>query len=124
MSTDHDNLALCGLDDIEDPGARGFAIERDGRLQDIFIVRRGEQVHGYVNKCPHTGGPLDWAPDQFIDSDQNLIQCATHDALFRIGDGFCVAGPCAGQSLTPVAIEVVKRTIRLARVEKACHPER
>ena len=24
-----------------------------------------------------------------------------HGALFRIGSGYCIAGPCAGQSLTP-----------------------
>jgi len=30
----------------------------------------------------------------------SLIQCATHGALFLIESGECIAGPCAGQSLT------------------------
>ncbi|MEE8263379.1 MAG: Rieske (2Fe-2S) protein, partial [Gammaproteobacteria bacterium] len=41
-----------------------------------------------------------WVPDQFLDETGNLLQCATHGALFRIEDGFCVAGPCTGASLT------------------------
>jgi len=35
-----------------------------------------------------------------------LIQCATHGALFRIRDGYCVAGPCAGQGLIPLEVKV------------------
>jgi nitrite reductase/ring-hydroxylating ferredoxin subunit len=63
-------------------------------------------VFGYENSCPHTGGPLDWVPDQFLNLEGNLIQCATHDALFSIEDGLCLKGPCAGQSLHALAVEV------------------
>ena len=41
-------------------------------------------------------------PDQFLDPSNSLIQCATHGALFLIENGECVAGPCAGQSLTAI----------------------
>jgi nitrite reductase/ring-hydroxylating ferredoxin subunit len=60
-----------------------------------------------MNSCPHTGGPLDWVPDQFLSLDRNYIQCATHNALFRFSDGYCVSGTCAGDQLTsvPVAID-------------------
>ncbi|MBI5463103.1 MAG: Rieske 2Fe-2S domain-containing protein [Gammaproteobacteria bacterium] len=95
---------LCRLDDLTDPGARGFTLQTPHGLQDIFLVRRGQAVYAYANHCPHTGSPLDWQPDQFLNLDRTLIQCATHLALFRIDDGHCVAGPCAGQSLTSVAV--------------------
>lgn len=45
-------------------------------------------------------------PDQFLNLDGDLIQCATHDALFRLEDGVCIAGPCAGRSLTRLRVEV------------------
>jgi len=45
---------------------------------------------------------LGWQPDRFLDDSASLIQCATHGALFLIENGECIAGPCAGQSLTAV----------------------
>jgi len=95
---------LCRLHDLADPGSQGFTLQTPEGLKDILVVRRGEAVYAYVNHCPHTGSPLDWQPDQFLNLDRTLIQCATHLALFRIADGHCLSGPCAGQALTPVVV--------------------
>ncbi len=97
-------LRLCRLEDLADPGARGFALRTARGVIDIFLVRRAGTIFAFENHCPHTGSPLDWMPDQFLNLDRTLIQCATHAALFRIDDGFCVSGPCAGQALTPFAV--------------------
>ncbi len=97
---------LCNLDEIPEPGSKAFAIEGARGPEEIFVVRKEGRLTAYRNQCPHTGGPLDWVPDQFLDLDKRYIQCATHDARFRAEDGFCVAGPCAGQSLQPVAVRV------------------
>ncbi len=97
---------LCRLDDIADPGSRGCTLQTAQGAQDVFVVRRGIEVYAYSNNCPHTGSPLDWLPDQFLSLDKTLIQCATHMALFRIEDGYCVSGPCAGRALTPLAVTV------------------
>jgi nitrite reductase/ring-hydroxylating ferredoxin subunit len=104
---------VCRLEDIEDPGSKGLTVSIAGRLQEIFIVRRGGSVFGYLNSCPHTGGPLDWTPDRFLDLDGRHIQCAMHAALFRIEDGRCIAGPCNGDRLTPVHVEVEAGVVRL-----------
>ena len=95
---------VCHVDDLDDPDSRGLTLCLGGLLYDMFIVREGMHVFGYLNSCPHTGGPLDWVPDQFLNLDKNYIQCATHDGLFRLNDGRCVAGPCAGDRLTPVPV--------------------
>ena len=34
--------------------------------------------------------------------DNMFIQCSTHDALFEIDTGLCIAGPCVGDSLDAV----------------------
>ena len=94
---------LCRLDDIADPGGKGFTVAGRERF---FVIRRGSAVFGYVNVCPHQGTSLDWRPDTFLTYDKDLIQCATHWARFRIEDGVCVAGPCPGRRLTPVAVTV------------------
>ena len=101
------SIELCTLDDIEDGGSRGFSIDTPQGCSELFVVRTGKSVFAYRNRCPHTGGPLDWVTDQFLSIDSDWIQCATHAALFRIEDGVCIKGPCAGQALTPVAVEII-----------------
>lgn len=85
-------------------GAKGFRASVGGREVDLFVVLHAGGVYGYLNRCPHTGAPLDWLPDRFLTTDRSLIQCANHDALFRIHDGTCIRGPCAGRALTSVRV--------------------
>lgn len=65
----------------------------------LFVVKQGNAVYAYQNRCPHLGIELQWLPDQFLDAEREFIQCSTHGALFLIDDGECIAGPCRGQSL-------------------------
>ncbi|HHB11610.1 MAG TPA: Rieske (2Fe-2S) protein [Chromatiales bacterium] len=98
-------IRLCGLDEIPDPGARGFRVTCSSGALDIFVVRVDGHVRAYVNRCPHRGTPLDWEPDQFLDPETTEIVCATHGARFRPSDGACLVGPCRGRGLDPVPVE-------------------
>jgi len=98
---------LCRLDEIEDPGARGFVFgEGEDRFAG-FVVRRGETVAGYVDACPHVGVPLALTATGYLTRKGDYIVCSTHGALFQLADGLCVGGPCAGRSLRSWAVEVV-----------------
>lgn len=109
------NLAvLCRLDEIDDPGSRVFRLGSGAEMRAVFIVRHNGRVVAYENSCPHTGSPLDWRPGGFLDLEKRHILCATHGALFRIEDGYCLAGPCAGQGLKPVAIAIEAGCISLS----------
>ena len=106
MSEQLTDASLCAVKDISDGGSEGFFTETpDGRLL-YMVVRRGEDVFVYKNACPHTGMPLDFQPGRFLTADGALIQCSTHGAKFRIEDGLCVSGPCMGDRLEPVAVEI------------------
>ena len=70
------------------------------------MVRWQDRGVVYVNSCPHTGVNLEWMPDRFFSADGRYLQCATHGALFRPEDGYCVGGPCTGQSLQPLVSRV------------------
>lgn len=98
---------LCQLDEIENPGAKAFDLDD----QAIFVVRQGDQVHAYVNSCPHRGIRLEWQPDQFLDYEKQYIQCSTHGALFTLDNGKCIVGPCNGSSLRRVECRVVDGAI-------------
>jgi nitrite reductase/ring-hydroxylating ferredoxin subunit len=105
---------ICRLSDLEQHGARGFTIgEGDFPLRG-FVVRVGDGVRGYVNRCPHAGHPLDLLPQRFLTADGTLILCASHGALFEKASGQCVAGPCVGRSLVPVPLEVRGGCVLLA----------
>jgi nitrite reductase/ring-hydroxylating ferredoxin subunit len=97
---------LCNINDIEDPGAKGFQFEPNNNDTNIFIVKKEGQIYGYKNKCPHAGVNLEWQADDFLDMDKNLIQCSVHGAVFIIESGLCAGGPCNGNNLQTVAIRV------------------
>lgn len=91
---------------IADGAARNFVLEMKAGRFHGFAVRRGDAVTGFVDRCPHMGLPLAQQLDTYLTGDGGLIQCSWHGALFRIGDGACVGGPCAGNALTPWPLEV------------------
>ena len=99
---------LCRLDELEDPGSRGFvvALGEGGPPFSLFVVRKGDVVRAYLNRCPHTGVALEWVPHQFLDCSGGFIECSVHGALFDIADGRCLRGPCVGEALEAVALEV------------------
>ena len=97
---------LCRLDDIAEPGARGFSFRSGEALFAGFVVRAGGEVRGYEDHCPHAGMPLALIPHRYLTREGDLILCASHGALFRPTDGVCVGGPCAGRSLTPWPVRI------------------
>jgi nitrite reductase/ring-hydroxylating ferredoxin subunit len=105
---------ICRLSDLEQHGARGFTIGAGDFPLRGFVVRVGDGVRGYVNRCPHAGHPLDLLPQRFLTADGTLILCASHGALFEKASGQCVAGPCVGRSLVPVPLEVRGGCVLLA----------
>lgn len=99
--------ALCAIDEIPEPGAKGFDFRQGDQVFAGFVVRKAGLVLGYVDSCPHAGWPLSPLPDRYLTRDAARLFCGGHGALFRVEDGYCVAGPCAGDSLTrwPVAAD-------------------
>ena len=108
-------LALCRLNDIEDGGARGFAVEGPDVAQRLIVVRMGDAVHGYVNACPHVPMRLDYTPGEFFDAEGRYLHCDGHGALFRVEDGVCVEGPCLGERLVRAPVRVAAGLVCLDR---------
>lgn len=112
---------VCRLDDIPSCRAKAFQLLRQDpsgpKAFSIFIVRWGSQVFAYANQCPHQGVNLDWERNQFLDPSGLRLMCGKHGALFEIGTGRCVDGPCQGQSLAAVSARVIDGDICISGVD-------
>ena len=104
---------LCGLDDLEATGAKGITLGEWPKAREFIVVRDGAQVRAFKNRCPHNSGTLETVPDRFFDADRENLVCSTHGARFRVADGVCISGPCRGEALTKVEIEIVGGDVRL-----------
>ena len=103
----HDRLRLCHLDELPEGTAKGFDPQGRG-IDSVFVVRRAGELFAYRDACPHYQGAtsLPWRKDAYLDSKGQFIVCAAHGAEFEIDTGFCVHGPCAGESLTRVPLHL------------------
>ena len=90
---------LCPAAELQNNDAREFTLDINNTEQSVFIVNRAGKFFAYYNSCPHTGSPLNWQGDVFLDTWKQKIQCSLHGALFEIHSGKCIYGPCKDQSL-------------------------
>lgn len=115
MSSDEIDLerVLCRVAELEATGCREFRLGGGDWPLRGFIVRAGDAVRAYINRCPHQSLSLNLVPDRFLSADGSVIVCNMHGAIFEKGSGLCVVGPCAGRKLVSVAVEVVAGLVML-----------
>ena len=107
-------VKLGPLELIADGAARNFVLQIGEGFFHGFVVRRGGEVRGYVDRCPHAGLPLAQELDDYLTPTGDLIACSWHGALFDIDSGACVGGPCAGAALRPWPVVLADGWIRTA----------
>jgi 8-oxo-dGTP diphosphatase len=69
-----------------------------------ILVATPDGARAYRNVCPHVPIPLDRGGEPLL-TEEGFLACRNHGALFAVEDGFCVAGPCAGETLESLAVE-------------------
>jgi nitrite reductase/ring-hydroxylating ferredoxin subunit len=100
------DVFLCRLDDLPDGASRGFDPACTGQ-DTVLVVRYGETLHAWRDACPHHGGtPMAWKKDEYLNGARDRIVCAAHGAQFDIETGVCTLGPCLGQRLQAVQLDV------------------
>lgn len=114
LNNDGESALLARLEQIEDGGFAEAEARFDGTPESVILHRDGAAVRAWLNVCPHAGRRLDWAPGKFLKSKDGLLVCAVHGASFELQRGQCVAGPCRGDCLRAVAVEVRDGAVLLA----------
>lgn len=102
----NDEAAITTLDALADGVPTECAATIAGEAESLIVLRDGDDVRAWYNVCPHAGRRLDWAPGEFLRSRDGGLVCAVHGATFELRAGLCVAGPCLGESLRAVALQV------------------
>jgi nitrite reductase/ring-hydroxylating ferredoxin subunit len=97
---------LGPLDSIADGQAKEFVFGRGRGAFHMFVVRKGVNVYGYLNICPHFSLPLNHRPDDFMSADGQRIRCTRHFALFQVENGLCDAGACENLFLDAVPVHL------------------
>jgi nitrite reductase/ring-hydroxylating ferredoxin subunit len=104
---------LCRLDEIADGSGLEVTFGAGSEPFRVLLLRRGDTVWAYLNRCPHFSLPLNYEPQQFVTLDAEVIMCAHHAAFFRFDDGVCFDGPCMGASLEAIPLQRVADSLRV-----------
>ena len=99
--------SLARLDALPADSLHEVEAVLDREAESLLLYRTAEgDVRAWLNVCPHAGRRLDWAPGKFLRTKEGLLVCAAHGASFELTNGVCVAGPCRGEALRQVDVEV------------------
>lgn len=90
---------------LRDGDGMRFQVRLDGIEGDAFAVRWRGRLFAYLNVCRHQHRNLDFGDAHFFDEAMDALVCCHHGARYRPDTGECVAGPCHGGRLTPLALE-------------------
>ena len=89
---------------------------------DAFLINDHGRFHAYVNRCRHMPTPLDFVRDEFLSDDGCYLRCYTHGAIYEFATGLCIDGPCKGESLYRLPLQVDKGDILVGCPEGDLRP--
>ena len=97
---------LANLNDLVDGGVQEVVFGEGKDAFKIMLMREGEQVQAFLNRCPHYGVPLNPEGNKFYILPERQVMCVIHCSVFRMTDGHCVDGPVKGDTLIKITIDV------------------
>jgi nitrite reductase/ring-hydroxylating ferredoxin subunit len=68
----------------------------------LLLLRSGNTVQAFANRCPHFGVPLARQQSQLIHTPYVSVTCNVHYSHFRWADGMCTDGECVGEALLAI----------------------
>lgn len=100
------DIALIALAELTEGVGHECVVAREPEDLRIVLIRQGDAVLAYENRCPHFSLPLNFEPNRFWIYDGTTLMCAHHAAMFNLADGTCFDGPCKGAPLHPITTHI------------------
>lgn len=79
----------------------------------LLVLRQGDHVHAFANRCAHFGVPLAAQAAQLISTPLKSLTCNVHYARYAWATGACEAGECDGEALIAVPIDHDNGVLRI-----------
>jgi nitrite reductase/ring-hydroxylating ferredoxin subunit len=113
---------IASVDDVAPGTVKKFWLICQKYRLDAFLINDGGRFHAYVNRCRHMPTPLDFVADQFLTDDGRFLRCYTHGAVYEFATGLCIDGPCKGESLYRLPVQVDKGEVLVGCPEGDLRP--
>lgn len=104
---------VCRLESLPDGEPRIIRLRANRETQaresqgfELVLLRSGDAISAYVNRCAHFGVPLARTQQHLIFEPHRSIRCNVHYAEYRWSDGHCLSGECNGEPLVGVPLDV------------------
>jgi nitrite reductase/ring-hydroxylating ferredoxin subunit len=107
---------ICSATALADGTSLKFKVLEEDRTVEAFLVRFEGRYYAYKNRCAHMALGLDMDDNDFFTIDYRALICKTHGAVYYPDTGLCLSGPCYGQSLEALALELRGDEVVLAAV--------
>ena len=102
---------LSKINEVEEGQWYEFNLQTDDRLFSLMLQKKNNEYIAFKNSCPHQGRRMNYSVGKFLTTKEGHIVCPAHGAEFKPDDGLCINGPCLGQSLEPVHIQLNEESI-------------
>ena len=80
----------------------------------IIVLRSGDRIRAWHNRCLHFGMPLALKDEWLIVTPHESFKCSVHYARFRWRDGVCDDGDCIGEALVAIPVTLQGDEILMA----------
>jgi nitrite reductase/ring-hydroxylating ferredoxin subunit len=100
-------MKIARAQEVAEGGTLKFPFTRDGRSAEGFLARFQGKLVAYENRCRHHPVHLDFDTGRFFTPAGGHFICQTHNAFYEPLTGLCVRGPCEGESLKRLDIQVI-----------------
>lgn len=102
------------LTDIKPGTVVPVQVQYNTRDITALVLKQDEEIAVYLDMCPHNKVVLSQS-GQYLTEDGSRLMCEAHGATFKLQDGSCDRGPCAGDTLAKIPFELTKDVVRIAR---------
>ena len=99
-------VELARREEVPDAGAIVVYAGEGESSVSLILTRRGEAVSCFRNRCAHANYPLQRADGRIVVQEARYLVCAAHGASYTLDDGACAGGPCNGDPLEQIEIEI------------------
>lgn len=106
METSARGIVIGTTNELVHGTTKKFNLNCQGKSVECLLACYEGKLFAYANRCCHFPLTMDWVENNFFSNDKRYLICANHGATYEPTSGECIWGPCYGESLLTIPIEI------------------